>query len=76
MPVPLLPLALVGSIAGGSLLAGGLIGSGEAAENLQPDPVPPTPETGSGGFELSPAILIAGFIAVLIFGRTAIQEVL
>ena len=75
MPVPLLPLALVGSIAGGSLLAGGLIGSGEAAENLQPDPVPPTPEAG-GGFELSPAILIAGFIAVLVFGRTAIREVL
>lgn len=85
MAVPLLPLALVGSIAGGSLIAGGLLGSGRAEESFSDPPTTSTnPDSGvivvqpsdSGGFATPLLLGIAAFIAFLVFGRTTIQEVL
>jgi len=83
MPVPLLPIVAAG--------ATGLAGLSFASV-LPEDPLedagidaPPTstnPDSGlmsdgdNGGFNVSLLAQIAGFIALLVFGRTIIQEIL
>jgi len=76
MPVPLLPILALGATGAGAIAFGSVLPEEPLADAGITDPAPPVMNEGSGGFELSPAILIAGFIALLVFGRTAIQEVL
>jgi len=79
MPVPLLPILAAGATG----LAGLSFASVLPEEPMQDAGIeaPPTstnPDSGgdSGGFDVSLLAQIAGFIALLVFGRTIIQEIL
>jgi len=70
MPVPLLPILALGATGAGALAFGSVLPEQPLADAGITEPVPPEPEG------ISPWILLAGFIALLVFGRTTIQEVL
>jgi len=79
MPVPLLPIVAAGATG----LAGLSFASVLPEEPLQDAGInaPPTstnPESGddSDGLNVSLLAQIAGFIALLVFGRTILQEIL
>jgi len=79
MPVPLLPIVAAGVTGLAGLSFASVLGDGDSDDS--PPTAPPTntnPDSGadSGGFNVSLLAQIAGFIALLVFGRTVLQEIL
>jgi len=79
MPVPLLPIVAAGVTGLAGLSFASVLPEGDNDDS--PPTAPPTstnPDSGpdSGGFNVPLLAQIAGFIALLVFGRTILQEVL
>ena len=71
MPVPLLPILALGATGAGALAFGSVLPEQPLADAGITEPVPPEPEP-----KIPLSVIIAAFIAFLVFGRTTIQEVL
>jgi len=79
MAVPLLPIVAAGVTGLAGLSFASVLPEDDS--NDTPTTAPPTstnPDSGadSGGFNVSLLAQIAGFIALLVFGRTILQEIL